>query len=626
VSSTKSERLQALENQVARLQRRLAILNQRSSRYSWLRLAIFLAGLVISITIFILFKGWWFLISGFLFLALFNFVAYYHRQIERSITRHKIWSQIKSTQIARISLDWDKLPPDYAGAVPAGHPFAVDLDITGERSLHRLINMAISTEGSLRLRDWLLQTKPDLEKLQYRQALVRELAPLSRFRDKLSLKSMLASSRVNQHMEGRRLQAWLDQQTDAQAGMLRTTLVVSILLSLITVTLIVLNLVALLPAQYWILELIIATGWLYARRKGRGDLFEDAYFMRDAFAQLGGVFAYLEMYPYGRHERLKKLCEPYFSSRERRPSLLLKRLSRLAAAATLEKNQLVWLIVNIFLPWDTYCALRLNHYKTLIAKLLPTWLDTWFELEAINSLASFAYLNPEYVLPEVAAGVEQNQPALLRARGMGHPLIAAEQKVVNDFAMNERGEIVIITGSNMSGKSTFLRSIGVNLCLTFAGGPVNASAFQASLFRIFTCIKVSDSVTEGYSYFYAEVRRLKALLEELERPGDFTLFFLIDEIFKGTNNRERLIGSSSYIHALVGKNCKGAISTHDLELVKLADTQPSIKNHHFREEVIDGQMVFDYILRPGPCPTTNALKIMQMEGLPVEVPAKPALL
>ncbi|MFL5704773.1 MAG: MutS-related protein, partial [Ktedonobacteraceae bacterium] len=164
----------------------------------------------------------------------------------------------------------------------------------------------------------------------------------------------------------------------------------------------------------------------------------------------------------------------------------------------------------------------------------------------------------------------------------------------------------------------FLRTLGVNLCLAYAGGPVNASTFQTSLFRIYTCIKVSDSVTDGYSYFYAEVRRLKALLSELERPSDFPLFFLIDEIFKGTNNRERLIGSSAYIHALVGKNCMGAISTHDLELVKLADTQPEIKNYHFREEVIDGQMVFDYILRPGPCPTTNALKIMQLEGLPIE--------
>jgi DNA mismatch repair ATPase MutS len=162
-----------------------------------------------------------------------------------------------------------------------------------------------------------------------------------------------------------------------------------------------------------------------------------------------------------------------------------------------------------------------------------------------------------------------------------------------------------------------LRTLGVNLCLAYAGAPVDAHKFQTTLFRVFTCIRVSDSVTDGYSYFYAEVKRLKALLVELEQADSFPLFFLIDEIFKGTNNRERLIGSRAYIKALVGRNCIGVISTHDLELVKLADALPQVTNMHFREEVIDAHMVFDYILRPGPSPTTNALKIMHMEGLPV---------
>jgi DNA mismatch repair ATPase MutS len=158
--------------------------------------------------------------------------------------------------------------------------------------------------------------------------------------------------------------------------------------------------------------------------------------------------------------------------------------------------------------------------------------------------------------------------------------------------------------------------MGINLCLAYAGAPVCAQDFHASLFKLYTCIKVSDSVTDGYSYFYAEVKRLKGLLTAL-KPDGLPLFFLIDEIFKGTNNRERLIGSRAYIRALVGQNCLGAISTHDLELVKIADELPDIHNYHFREEVVDGEMVFDYILRTGPCPTTNALKIMQMEGLPI---------
>ncbi len=170
----------------------------------------------------------------------------------------------------------------------------------------------------------------------------------------------------------------------------------------------------------------------------------------------------------------------------------------------------------------------------------------------------------------------------------------------------------------MAGKSTFLRTVGVNLCLAYAGAPVNADSLQLSLFRVFTCIKVSDSVQDGLSYFYAEVKRLKALLSATEREEDYPVLFLIDEIFRGTNSRERHIGSRAYIRALSNRKTIGLVATHDLELVKLADEIPGVANFHFREEVREGRMVFDYQLRIGPCPTTNALQIMRLEGLPVD--------
>jgi DNA mismatch repair ATPase MutS len=169
----------------------------------------------------------------------------------------------------------------------------------------------------------------------------------------------------------------------------------------------------------------------------------------------------------------------------------------------------------------------------------------------------------------------------------------------------------------MSGKSSFLRTLGANLILTYAGAPVVAQSLDVSIFRLFTCIRVTDSLADGISYFYAEVRRLKALLEALESSSTLPMFFLIDEIFRGTNNRERLIGSRSYIRALVGKHGVGVISTHDLELVRLADEMPQVTNYHFEDRVADGQMAFDYVLRSGPSPTTNALKIMRQVGLPV---------
>jgi len=197
-------------------------------------------------------------------------------------------------------------------------------------------------------------------------------------------------------------------------------------------------------------------------------------------------------------------------------------------------------------------------------------------------------------------------------------LLPPDVNIHNDFSLTKKGEVVIITGSNMSGKSTFLKTTGVNLTLAFAGGVVNASKFETNLFRLFTCININDSVIDGISYFYAEVKRLKNLLKEIKMENSIPVFYLVDEIFKGTNNLERLIGSRSYIKNLAGLNGTGLISTHDLELIKLENDIPQVSNYHFKEDVTNGKMIFDYMLRKGPSPTTNALKIMEIEGLPVE--------
>jgi ABC-type multidrug transport system fused ATPase/permease subunit len=602
---------------MGRLSKRIDRLDRRSNRLSWTRVAIFFGGLALSVLAFFV-NGWLCAALVVITLLAFGIVAYYHGKIDRSLARHSLLLHIRRTQIARMRLDWEHIPDLYQPALRAEHPFEVDLDITGPHSLHRLLNTAVSQEGSTRLANWLLETRPDLAAVQQRQELVRELTQLVRFRDKLSLSGIetIASRHMAEQVEGERLLRWLAQHKPSNK--LPLLFWATTLLNALTLILFVLSLFVAMP-QLWIFTLLGGLFLFFVTAQQRGDIFEDASYLRYAFATLSAVFTYLERYPYGRHSRVKQLCEPLWERRDQSPSRLLQRVGRIASAATLKSNGLLWLIVNALVPWDVYCAYRLSQYKERIAQRLPIWLDVWFELEALCSLATFAYLNPEYTLPEVVPNEELDAHTVrFEAQDLGHPLILVEKKVVNSFELDRLGEVIIITGSNMAGKSTFLRTLGVNLCLAYAGGPVNARSLRASLFRIFTCIRVSDSVTEGYSYFYAEVRRLRRLLDALEQTGDYPLFFLIDEIFKGTNNRERLIGSRAYIRALVGHNCVGAISTHDLELVKLADSLPQVQNYHFREEVVDGNMVFDYILRPGPCPTTNALKIMQMEGLPVE--------
>lgn len=606
----KQQRLQALENQVKRLEGRIELLRGVSNRYAWVRLAIFLAGVLISISGYYL-GGWWLTgVLAVLALVVFNVVAYFHRKVDNGMARHRVWLKLKTVQIARMKLDWEHIPEAASISTRTEHPFQIDLDLTGDRSIHHLLDTAISREGSQRLAEWLLNTRPDAAKIKHRQALVRELIPLSRFRNKLALAATLTSQDLDEQWEGKKLLGWLNRHRPV--GSLRLLLMVLATLSALDIALFILSRFGLLSGwALFTLGLYIVI-YIASIRRLEG-LFPEAFTLRDGLRKLRAVLTYLEAYNYDRHSHLKNLCGPLLD-RQNRPSVKLRQIARIAAASTLQRNQILWFLVNLIVPWDLYFAYRLEQAKKEVEALLPGWLEVWYELEALNSLANFGYLNPEYAMPEI----ETASPVIFQGVSLGHPLIPDEAKVCNDFALDELGEIIIITGSNMAGKSSFLRTLGVNLCLAYAGGPVNATHLQTGLFRLFSCIRVSDSVTDGYSYFYAEVRRLKALLVELEQPDPRPVFFLIDEIFKGTNNRERLIGSRSYLRALVGRPSVGLVSTHDLELVRLADELPQIKNYHFREEVIDGQMVFDYKLRPGPSPTTNALKIMQLEGLPVD--------
>jgi DNA mismatch repair ATPase MutS len=346
-----------------------------------------------------------------------------------------------------------------------------------------------------------------------------------------------------------------------------------------------------------------------------GDFFHEALELQEALKQLAAVSALLEKHNYRKTPHLRELCAPFLDSTAR-PSQYMRRMNRLMTALGLRQNPYLGLGLNAIIPWDFYCAYWLEQYKEELAPHLTLWLDKWIELEALSSLANLAYLNPTYTLPTVIEKRSNaTHPFVFQATALGHPLIPDHEKVCNDFTINNLGDVAILTGSNMAGKSSFLRTMALNLALTYAGGPVNAQSLYTMPFRLFTCIKVTDSVTDGISYFYAEVKRLKALKGALEGNETYPLLFLIDEIFRGTNNRERLIGSRAYIRRLVGKEGTGLISTHDLDLVHLADEISQIKNYHFREEVISKQMIFDYTLRPGPCPTTNALKIMELEGL-----------
>ena len=591
-----------LERQIKRLERHIQQMQHQSEQFVRWRLGLFVAGLgaiflgfqVSDSAAFLTFIVW---------LIAFWSLVLIHGRLKRMLQRFTIWHEIKTIQHARRQLDWVNIPPESA-LTQKNHPYALDIDITGEYSIHRLLDTTISTGGSQRLLDWLLNNTPSLEMIQRRQAQLKQLIPLGMFRDKLTLQAQIAAGRIRDtKWEGGFLLRWLNQETAAPS--LPLVLILAAL-SVANIVLFWLSRSGDFP-QLWVGTFVVymlLSGWSWSRWT---DAFSQSMRLQNELKRLSAVLRYLENYHYGKHDLIREVCQPFL---EARPSKRIWQLSFIVGALGLRGNPVVWFVLNFIIPWDVFWMWRLSEAKGDLAVTLPRWLDVWYELEALNALAEFAARTSGAIFPTVT------EHGGLIAKQVGHPLIPG--RVTNDFQLSELGQVVIITGSNMSGKSSFLRTIGVNMVLAYAGGCVLAESLELGLFRLFSCIRVTDSVVDGISYFYAEVKRLRALLDVARQADEMPLFFLIDEIFRGTNNRERLIGSRSYIKALVGGHSLGLISTHDLELVTLADTIPQISNYHFREKVEDNRMVFDYILRTGPSPTTNALKIMAIEGLPVE--------
>lgn len=601
--SLRVARTRALENQERRLARRAALLKAESDRLTTWRTLAFIGTVGLALVAYAstpLLGLAVLIVGGAAFLALV--VA--HRRVKQAQARFDSLRDIVLNQLARQRLDWQKLPP-AAAKIDYAHPFAADLNIGGDYGLHRVLDTCVSRGGSQRLLAWLTHETPTLDTIHTRQQRVKTLIPQARFRNRLTLTARLSGS--GGQWDGARLLHWLNEERSGDI-VPRWALPLLALLAAANLALMVLDYFDILKG-WWAISLgvyAVITVWVLLRA---GDLFGAALRAKSELDPFTAVLRYLESVPQASPE-MRALLAP-FSAGEVRPSVQLRQLNAVLAASSLRQNIIFWFIVNLFVPWDVAVATRLGRSQKSLARDLPLWLDAWYEIEAHQALAQFAYLNPDYAFPHIDAS------AVFEAGALGHPLIPHERRVSNDFTFAPTDRAMLITGSNMSGKSTFLRTVGLAMVLAYAGSVVPAHSLTLSLQRVFTCISVSDSVVDGISYFYAEVKRLKALLEAVQSDG-LHVFYLIDEIFKGTNNRERLAGSRDYIQALIQTGGRGLISTHDLELTRLGDELDGVRNGHFREEVRDGQMIFDYQLRAGPCPTTNALKIMALEGLPVQ--------
>jgi hypothetical protein len=397
---------------------------------------------------------------------------------------------------------------------------------------------------------------------------------------------------------------------------LTTILAIQTLLAAATIGLGLSALLDWLP-NYWIWS-FAPYALLYFWTDQGEELLEHAVGVHFELEKLGAVLGFVERHARPSHTALADLWAPLLAP-DMSPPQLVRQAARTLHAISIKAHPLIHLAINAFCPWDLWFTYRLQQIQAQVSTHLPIWLDRLAEVEATSALATFAALHPSYHWPDpfTADPRRNGTQAKLLANGLAHPLIPETHRVSNDLTLETAGTVLLVTGSNMSGKSTFLRTLGINLCLAQAGAPVCADLFEWTWVRLATCIRIDDSLEAGLSFFYAEVKRLKSLLDATADRSSAPVVFLIDEIFKGTNNRERLIGSRSFITALAQGNGFGLVTTHDLELTDLDKTVPGLRNAHFQETVAAGALQFDYKLRPGPCPTTNALRIMELEGLPI---------
>jgi hypothetical protein len=604
------------EQALIRLIRRSTTMQARgeetSRNFSRWRLGVFLAGAIVSTGLYQL--AWFHTGNILLLLFLIGFltISWFHQRLKSRLRRLRLWMDIKTTNLARLQLDWSHIPGTHHHP-PEHHHFAVDLDLTGPHSLLTLMDTTFSSMGQHRLAMWVFHAnnpEPDGLSWSIRQTLAQELTPLSRLRDRCLLAIRLISPG---RLDGTRITSLLS----ASVSIPHLPLIIGIACSLTGLTFILGVFTLFMGAQnFWLIPLTLYVGMYFLLSGSIHPLFGRVLTLQNELEKLVTVIILLERSNCSRHPTIFQVCQSLLS-RAHRPTHSLKQLKTIAQSLSVKAHPLIHLGLNVLIPWDLWFVGKLDRILTRLRLTLPEWLEAMGILDAASALARFAYLNPDYVWP----ALEENHPeAALRglsSRGLGHPLIGRNQRITNDLELRGEGHLLLVTGSNMSGKSTFLRTVGINLCLAQAGGPVCARAFSWSWLRLYCCIRVTDALDEGLSYFYAEVKRLKVILDAVQSPQHHPVLFLIDEIYRGTNNRERLAGSEAFVQALQQSRGLGMISTHDLELTGLAVGNGHIRNAHFQETVLNGTLHFDYQLRSGPCPTTNALRIMAQEGLPV---------
>lgn len=540
-------------------------------------------------------------------------VVSYARNVrtDRALARARALVAINAEGPLRLARDWEHLPLRGDAPAPANHPYAGDLDVLGPASLLHLLNTAATADGQATLRAWLLAPAAPAA-IARRQAAARELAPAIDLRQGIE-----AGGRVNSvtPAEAAAMLAWAETAPWLAArpwlGVARWVLPVP------PIALALAQALGRVPYPLWVPFALLNLALMATAGRGARAAIAAVTAQEDALAGEAASFDLLTA-PEFAAPMLRDL-----QARLRAGGLTAgdqtRRLWRIVPFATL-RRWLFFPVVQAFTLWDLHLVATLDGWRAVAGSHLRDWRAALGEYEALAALATLAFDQPAWTFPTVTAAAAP-EPIGLSARDLGHPLLPPERCVGNDVALGPPGNWLLVTGSNMSGKSTLLRAIGTNTVLAHMGGPVCARHFTSPAVRLATSMRVQDSLAQGVSAFMAELRRLKLVVDVADSPEGPPALYLLDEMLHGTNTRERQIAARRIIRHLLRQRAIGAVSTHDLTLADVPDLAAASQAVHFTESLArrDGavQMTFDYRLRPGLATSSNALALLEMVGLDV---------
>ena len=564
-------------------------------------------------------------IAAGLFLV-FGVLVFWHARVEDRAAWHDALRTVSLRGSARIERRWDKLPPaDAPGSIDlTHHPYALDLDLFGRASLFQWLGPAATPSGSLKLATWLLAASaPDV--IRARQAAVRELVPADDWREQLAAHGELVREARQAEIDA--FLAWAEgpeltidlavplvPARHATISLLPIRVLVLALTASIWI-LLALFVVGVIDAALWLLPLVVGVILSFALGQMIHTAFHRAGAGQHALGRYASLFEHVTNTAFV-SPPLRDLHDRLAANGKAAPACM-RRLNRILGFAELRTAAaLLHFPIQAFTLWDFHVLFALDRWRRVAGPHVREWMDAIGELDALSALAAAWRDNPAWCMPEL------HETPVVVADGLGHPLIPDERRVSNDVQVGPPGTLLLVTGSNMSGKSTLLRAIGLNTVLAQAGGCACAVRLRLPPCDLQTSIRVQDSLELGLSYFMAALARLKGVVDAAERPRDGrVLLYLLDEILQGTNSAERAIAVRAVARHLLDAGAIGAMTTHDLNVAGEEPLKSSAVLVHFTEIVDEqGHMRFDYRLREGLATSRNALRLMQMIGIDLKGP------